>query len=218
MRSVALLSACLFASSAWSQNIVWDSTEVSLSPELGAKEAEAVFSFANKGNAAVKIAQVTSSCGCTVPRLEKEVYQPGEKGEIHAHYNIGARQGHNESSVTVLSDDPGASRTVLKLKVDIPMAMEIIPKVVYWNVGQEVSTKSMVIKFHKSIDAKVTSVKALQEGFDVKLSEGPEAGSWSVDVTPTATDQRRRATFVIETDKPVPGMNATAASAFAFIR
>lgn len=40
------------------------------------------FDFMNTGVLPVKITKITPSCGCLQPRLEKEVYQPGERGRF----------------------------------------------------------------------------------------------------------------------------------------
>jgi hypothetical protein len=46
------------------------------------EEVRGWFEFINTGSTPVKITKITPSCGCLQPRLKKEVYQPGERGDI----------------------------------------------------------------------------------------------------------------------------------------
>src|SRR5262249_15929368 len=40
------------------------------------------FTFVNNGPETVEITDIHSSCGCLLPRLDKRVYQPGERGSF----------------------------------------------------------------------------------------------------------------------------------------
>jgi hypothetical protein len=215
MRHLLLLAAAALGSAAQA-SLVWKETEVSLKPELGAPSAEAVFSFSNTGGTPVRVVQVSSSCGCTVPKLEKQVYAPGESGEIHAKFTVGTRQGVNSSSVTVITDDPASSRQTLRLVVDIPQAVGITPRVVYWNVGEEAAEKELEVVVHESLEAVFTEVRTTSEGFTAKVAPTDKPHVWRVTLRPDDTTQRRRGTFEIVSEKPIPG--AGALTVFAFVR
>ncbi len=45
------------------------------------------FKFTNKGATTLIVSNVQGSCGCTVPKLEKTDYAPGEDGTIKVTYN-----------------------------------------------------------------------------------------------------------------------------------
>jgi hypothetical protein len=215
MKFVTLFAALFLAASAQA-GLQWDKTEIDLAPELGAAAAEAVFTFKNTGPSPVRLAQVTSSCGCTVPKLEKDLYAPGETGEIRAKFTVGSRQGRQESAVTVLSDDPAAQRTVLKLHIDIPTAVDIRPRVIYWTVNEEPTAKAMEVKVHPSLKVAFKEVRALTEGFFAEIKPGSDANTWLVEIRPQDTQNRRRATFELITEAPVPG--AGPLTVFAFVR
>src|SRR5207237_7508843 len=51
------------------------------------KELAHTFAFVNRGPEAVEIVEARASCGCLTPRLEKRVYQPGERGELRLEVN-----------------------------------------------------------------------------------------------------------------------------------
>ncbi|MBZ9728891.1 DUF1573 domain-containing protein [Salegentibacter sp. JZCK2] len=66
-----------------------------------------VFEFTNTGNVPLVIANVTSSCGCTIPKKPEDPIQPGETGEIEVKYDT-KRVGPIRKTVTVYSnaDEP----------------------------------------------------------------------------------------------------------------
>ena len=58
------------------------------------------FTFTNSGNAALIIASVQASCGCTVTEYTKDPINPGGKGKVKATYNA-AKAGQFSKTVTV---------------------------------------------------------------------------------------------------------------------
>jgi hypothetical protein len=62
-----------------------------------------VFKFKNTGNAPLVIENVTSSCGCTIPKKPEEPILPGETGEIQVKYDT-KRVGPIRKTVTVYSN------------------------------------------------------------------------------------------------------------------
>ncbi len=62
-----------------------------------------VFEFTNTGNVPLVIANVTSSCGCTIPKKPEDPIQPGETGEIQVKYNT-KLVGPIRKTVTVYSN------------------------------------------------------------------------------------------------------------------
>lgn len=69
----------------------WPTTVAQPEVSLVDKSVEAVFPFTNAGEDAIEITSVKSDCSCTVAKLDKQVYQPGESGEIKATFTFGAR-------------------------------------------------------------------------------------------------------------------------------
>src|SRR5213080_2561435 len=101
----------------------WEQTAVELHPTAGDKEAVGHFKYQNTGSQPVRFKSVHSSCGCTAAQSQKEEVPPGEKGEITATFNIGERTGSQVKTVTVDTDEPTNSRTVLTLKAVIPQLL-----------------------------------------------------------------------------------------------
>jgi len=64
------------------------------------------FEFTNSGDKILEIKNITSTCGCTVTRLEKKTYNPGEKGIIPVKFYSRGYQGRVVKSLTVSTNDP----------------------------------------------------------------------------------------------------------------
>src|SRR5689334_18273439 len=89
----------------------WEQNTVDVHPALGDKQAVAHFKYENTGKTAIHFKSVKASCGCTTTQTQKEVVNPGEKGEIIASLNIGDRTGQQVKTVTVQTDDPDPTKT-----------------------------------------------------------------------------------------------------------
>ena len=63
------------------------------------------FDFTNVGNDMLIIAEVESTCGCTVPELKVRDYLPGESGSIEVRFEPKDRAGKNQKFITVSSND-----------------------------------------------------------------------------------------------------------------
>jgi len=81
----------------------------------------------NTGDAALLISQVKTTCGCTVARDWPKRLEPGESGIIGVSFNSGARQGRNEKTIAVHSNDTARPLVQLKIHGDIKKLVEITP-------------------------------------------------------------------------------------------
>ena len=59
------------------------------------------YSFENIGNKNIKIRDVRSSCGCTVPSWPEEEIEPGENGVIEVNFNSDGRPGNQDKPIIV---------------------------------------------------------------------------------------------------------------------
>src|SRR5205823_11338271 len=121
----------------------WEQNTIELHPAIGDKQAVAHFKYQNTGTAPVHFKSVKASCGCTTTQSQKDMVNPGEKGEIIATFNIGDRTGQQMKTVTVQTDDPVPTQatTILTLKANIPQSLEIKPAFVYWTSGEQPKPK-----------------------------------------------------------------------------
>lgn len=88
------------------------------------------FRFTNTGKGPLEMGNLTGSCGCTVPQLEKKTYAPGESGEITVTYNPANRQGSQHTTITVNSNDPTAPIQTLNVRSTVKPMVGVEPKVI----------------------------------------------------------------------------------------
>ncbi len=74
---------------------------------------EHTFHLKNTGKSDLYIRKVTASCGCTAVQPSKTTIAPGDSTEIKAVFNAGGRQGNQKKAITVITNDPRHSRSVL---------------------------------------------------------------------------------------------------------
>src|SRR5438046_4315351 len=127
----------------------WEQTTVELHPAPNDKQAIGHFKYQNTGKTPVHFKSVHASCGCTTAQTQKEEVMPGDKGEITATFNIGDRTGTQIKTVTVETDDPASTTTVLTLKAVIPQQLAITPTFVFWQQGEAPNRKTIGVSAAK---------------------------------------------------------------------
>jgi len=200
---ILIFTLSIFSCVAARAELKWEQTTVDARPAVGDKTAVAHFKYENVGKAAVHFKSVKASCGCTTTQTQKEVVNPGEKGEIVATLNIGDRTGQQMKTVNVQTDDPppAQSNITLTLKANIPQAIEIKPTFVYWTSGEAPKPKKVSIKASKDFPAKNITVKSNSQNFESKVEPGKE-GEWTIEVTPKDTSHPMGTALLVQTDYP----------------
>lgn len=135
-----------FASLVDASTLVWDQTEVRIEMEPDQEEARASFSVTNEGEKVVRIARVTSNCGCTGAILNKKIIPPGESTEIVATFSKGKRQGLNRNRLQVYLDSQADAVVTLKMNVQIPTLIEALPQIVYWSPESSKTSRYVRLK------------------------------------------------------------------------
>jgi len=85
------------------------------------------FQFTNTGNKELIIEDIRTSCGCTVPELEKKRFQPGEGSAMKIEYTPRGG-GLTSKSITVTSNDPDDNPIRLTIIADVVPFVEFNPK------------------------------------------------------------------------------------------
>src|ERR1700724_412640 len=198
------LTLSMFLAIAAQAELKWEQSTVELNPSAGDKQAVAHFKYQNTGTTPVHFKSVRASCGCTTTQTQKEVVNPGEKGDITATFNIGDRTGMQMKTVNVQTDDPNPAQAniVLTLKADITPALEIKPMFVYWTSGEEPKPKKISLKAAKEFPAKNVTIKSNNPNFESKVEPGKSAGEWTIEVTPKDTSHPQATSLLIQTDYP----------------
>lgn len=168
----------------------WDRTEVSLEAQPFAESVEGAFTFTNATQQTVTIAEVHSSCGCTVPQLEKRAYAPGESGTIRAVFTLGERTGLQEKAITVTTAEPNASRTILTLRVQIPKLFEVSPYFVIWNGGDIPEGKPITLTITQPDYLSIEQIESRHANFTAAVAPVPgDARRHVITITPASTER-----------------------------
>jgi len=193
-------------------------SEEQITHEAGPEETlyEAVFPFTNESETPVKIVQVRSSCGCTAAVPDRDIYEPGEQGEIKAVFTYGARQGLQRKRISVETDEGGGKQYALMLQVTIPEVFRIEPRVLYWDLAREqAGEKVFRVLFNVENPPKVLEVKSNDSTFHIEWQELEEGGV-TVQVKPLLEEELARpvrAILQIRLDRPLRGQDKLAAYA-----
>jgi hypothetical protein len=90
------------------------------------------FVLRNAGTADLTIAEVRTTCGCTVASPTKTVLAPGETSTIAVTYNSANQSGPQRKRIVVVSDDPAAPEFDLTIHGTVLVELEADPRRVRW--------------------------------------------------------------------------------------
>lgn len=177
--------ALMILSTRLGAGIVWECTEVEVTPAAGATRIEIPFAFHVEGEGMVQILDTGSSCGCAVAELEKRLYTAGEHGILKAVFTPGVRQGRQSKQLTVKTVEAGReTQTKLTFIVNVPEWAKPDISRLEWK-GLEDSVKSLKIKVKPG--AKLIarpSVSLASERFHVELRSDASGQSYTLKATP----------------------------------
>jgi len=96
--------------------IKWDNTTFDFGTAKQGDKVECTFVFRNEGENDLIIRKVKASCGCTATNPEKTVLKKGEESKINATFNTAGKSGKQYKSITIISNDPVNSTTMLSIQ------------------------------------------------------------------------------------------------------
>ena len=197
----------------------FEATTLEHEAEFGEEAFVGTYRFVNNTSETVTIANVRSSCGCTVPELDKMSYAPGESGYINAIFTYGSRTGRQVKTVTVRFDEPASETVLLRMQVNIPQVLIIRPQVAMWRMGDEPTVRSMMVEVGVDADLDISIQKGVNgDQFDITIHEveGHNGRLHEVRVTPKSMTSRVQSFFTINTEYPAG--NPQEFRAFAIVR
>ncbi len=117
------------------------------------------FTFTNTGDAVLKITRTSATCGCTIPKLAKKEYAPGESGTLKVNYKTGLRAGSTSKKVYVHTNDLTNSKVKLTLKARIVVKVDYVPKRLNLSLKTEDANCPDIIL--TSVDDEAFSIKSI---------------------------------------------------------
>lgn len=180
----------------------WENERLEIEATALDERAVGNYEFTNGSDVPVTITSIRSSCGCTVPDLEKRTYAPGESGSLKAVFNFGSRTGLQVKTITVQTDEPQHSTYTFTLQVVIPKLFSVDRRFVVWRKGDELASKNIVIKVLDSDTAGLAGVESGDQRIKAELESTNNPNIFHLVVTPRQTENSLQATITVKTDFP----------------
>ncbi|UCH95892.1 MAG: DUF1573 domain-containing protein [Candidatus Aminicenantes bacterium] len=187
---ITILIPLLTVSLAASAKITFEKTELDFGELESGKVVDLEFKFENAGDEILIIKNISSSCGCTVTKVEKKEYQPAEKGVIPVKFFSRGYNGKITKTITVSTNDPENVYSRLKISGNVVLkdfaAWDIIgiDRVEFKEVSLgEKYTEKIVFKNTGTIDLRIIEVVHAPEispEFDKKIVAPNEKGEISI--------------------------------------
>jgi len=95
------------------------------------------FKFTNTGDEILNIGRIKATCGCTVPKLSKNKYAPGESGTVKVGYHSSREPGRKMRQMYVPSNDPEKPRVNLVIEANIVYQVDIEPRKITFLLDEE---------------------------------------------------------------------------------
>jgi hypothetical protein len=181
-----------------------DGDHVDVKPKAEDETASVTFTFKNDGDKPVRILHLESACSCLSASLDKAVYQPGEKGTGKADFKVGSFTGQQEKVITITTDDPQQQEWVVPFIVDVPVVVDIEPKMVQWWLNEAPTPKEMTVKMTGTNPMKIVNVTSTRENMKFAFKEVKPGREYVVTLTPTTTAEVMIGALKLETDSKIP--------------
>jgi hypothetical protein len=173
-------------------------TDVRVKAAADDRVLTATFPFQNVGTEPVFVTSVTTSCTCTTAQTDKIHLAPNESGVITATYKIGANEGAQKQTITVLTNEKEAAAYTLSIGADVPKhalaelprVIPVTPALLFWS-KKPFATKTVKVDLTGITGARV-SASCSNEAFKISTRESPDKQLVFLDVTPdeSASDTR----------------------------
>ena len=143
-----------------------------------AAKVEYAFEMVNPYKEDIHISSVRASCGCTIPRIQKDTLKSWEKGAIVAEFNTRAFSGQRGARVTVTIDKPFHAEVQLQvhgyIRTDVvvdpgQVALGLVPS----GAGAE---KTVTIDYAGRSDWKILGVEPNNPYLHADVKEVSRAG------------------------------------------
>ena len=192
------IAVCWLFLSASAQALEWVPKDLHLKPKEGEQVLTGNFSFRNNGKKRIHLLSVTPGCDCTTAKLTRSFLAPGERGEIRVEYVIGDKQGRQETTIVVSTDEPEKRTETLILRIDLPEILVVEPRVVTWRVGDALGDKIVALRTSLAGGVKIDSLRVSDSRITANLDTSAADGSRRILIRTTETGQPMQAVVVLQ--------------------
>lgn len=170
--------------------LAFDQYLVDLGPVQPAAEIRANFLFRHRGHHTVKILELTPSCGCLQPRLQKKEYAPGDvDGLVLRVQPANEAPGKHEYTVDIKYLDPEPRETRVTFRVKLPEKGISItpPALMVYQFSDRETVQPILITDTRDENWKVVGVSVSLPFVNVSVGEPVRAESGALEVPLEAT-------------------------------
>ncbi len=139
------------------------------------KRKSGKYNFKNVGEGILKITKVRSTCGCTVPKLAKKEYAPGESGIINVTFKSSTRKGLVSKHLYIESNDPENPKFELTVKANIKLSIEATPNRINLSTHEKTDVPAITIKSKDGKPFAIKSVSCTKNVITAKFDPAVEA-------------------------------------------
>ncbi len=161
------------------------------------------FKFKNTGSGRLVMGKIKSTCGCTIPELNKKTYESGEEGTIKVQFASPHRPGKIEKHIFVQTNVHGKKMIELAVKANIVKIVDVVPsklefleswadsnmpEIVLTSLDGEAFSIKKFVSSNRVItadfDSSVKDTKiVIKPQVDMKLLKGNPKGMISIDLS-----------------------------------
>ncbi len=145
----------------------------------------------NTGNGRLIIRGVKTSCGCTAAAPTKTILAPGEEAAITAGFDTRFQKGHQERSITAMTNDPDTPQAIMTIQGVIKQQVAATPSDLAFDVvkhGTEVTKSVLISDLTNGPDFRIASVSNSNPAIKVvqeKRPDGKPGTMLKVSLTPS---------------------------------
>lgn len=177
-RYVAVALAFIFigaspaAAQEWAKKM-FQSTKHDFGTVARGSKQEYKFRFTNIYKEDIHVASARSTCGCTTPKVGKDLLKTWEKGEITAVLNTKSFLGARGATITVVIDKPYYAEVQLTVKAYIRSDVVFTPGVVKFGTvdAAEGAETTINVAYAGRDNWEIVDVRSANEFFEVELDE-----------------------------------------------
>jgi hypothetical protein len=156
--------------------ITFDKLVHEFGPITDTRKHPASFRFTNTGTETLIISDINAACGCTVPKLKRRQFQPGESDTIEVTFNPRNRSGDTDKYINVVTN--ARPEAVVRLRINAlvePMLLcERFHRMGDLALGQE--HKSVVHLGYDDPDLEIRNMTVNNPNVTARLIEMGKAG------------------------------------------
>lgn len=162
------------------------------------------FIIRNDGKLSLEIRNIRVSCGCTAAKSSEDVIPPGGTATIHVAFNLRNRNGHQNKTITLETNDPETPRFVLQMTGTALQIFRAMPQALVYGAltAPEPRTVTISSESRSFIITKLTTSAPALTVTGEGLDQPAKSHQIRVEVDPSGLSGRFDLEVLVQTDMP----------------